>query len=267
MTFLVLAHHRSGSNFLCDVLQAHPEVECLSEPFSMHTSAYLSSDLLRWEADEYRPDVLHDELAALPEAVAFTKDLAAYTATGLRGFKETLGFEKLGWLRRVFPGLRVILLVRDPRAVTNAVISRDMEGIWDYRNMLARYRERYGSGLPFPVLTDTAVDRIVSSWQVRLFEARRSLAGVPFTLVRFEDLMADAEAALAEVMRTVGCEVHPDQLRFIEASHSGPSRGGNYSTVRDPQQVLSAWRKKLRAEEIDTVNRRLRREMEELGYE
>jgi hypothetical protein len=32
--FLIMAHHRSGSNFLHDLLQAHPAIECINEPLS-----------------------------------------------------------------------------------------------------------------------------------------------------------------------------------------------------------------------------------------
>jgi LPS sulfotransferase NodH len=32
--FLILAHHRSGSNFLNDLVQAHPCVDCINEPFT-----------------------------------------------------------------------------------------------------------------------------------------------------------------------------------------------------------------------------------------
>jgi len=43
--FLLLAHHRSGSNLLNDLLQAHPCIECLNEPFSMHTPFFREHDL------------------------------------------------------------------------------------------------------------------------------------------------------------------------------------------------------------------------------
>ena len=141
---MVLAHHRSGSNFFGDVLQAHPHTECLSEPFSMHTSAYLDLDLIRWGASEYHPRTLHPQLSRYPGTVEFTRDLSSYLGAApvgqARGFKETLGFEKLPWLREVFPGLRVVIVVRDPRAVVRAVTARNMERLWDYAGTLARYR-------------------------------------------------------------------------------------------------------------------------------
>jgi sulfotransferase family protein len=269
--FMVLAHHRSGSNFLGDVVQAHPDAECLSEPLSMHTSAYLPLDLLRWSAAEYRPGILADELARTPEAARFTRDLSAYVSSApagkARGFKETLGFEKLEWFAKVFPGLRIVLLVRDPRAVVRAVVSRNMEHLWDYEGTLTRYARRYGAGLPFPIITDTPVDRVVSSWQVRLWEARRALDAFTAAIVRFEDILTDTHASVTEVMHIVGLPPHAAQFRFIETSHSGPSRGGTYSTVRDPREVLTAWKTQLSHEDITTITRRLRSEMEWLGYE
>ncbi|MDW8804346.1 sulfotransferase [Streptomyces scabiei] len=275
--FMVLAHHRSGSNFLADVLQAHPHVECLSEPLSMHTSGYLPHDLLRWTQAEYRADVLHPELAAAPEAVRFTKDLAAFVGSApsgtARGFKETLGFEKLSWMRQVFPGLRIVLLVRDPRAVVRAVLSRQMEGLWDYPGIIARYKQQYGSVAKFgsvrefPIHDATPLDRVITSWQIRFWEARRDLGTHLATRVRFEDILTQPQRRLEQIMRVVGAPLHPEQLAFIENSHSGPSRGGSYSTVRDPQKVMSAWKRELSPDTIHTITERLSLEMEILGYE
>jgi hypothetical protein len=272
---MVMAHHRSGSNFFGDVLEAHPALACLNEPFTMHTSVFLPRDLIRWGAADYRSDVLHPDLADMSSAVESIKSLAGYTGLPGRGFKETLGFEKLGWIERVFPGWQVILYVRDPRAVINSVLSRPyMLKKWAYRPLVARYRDMYGGELPFEIAYETPVDQLISSWQVRWYEAQRYIAesrerpgGLNVTLVQFEDLMADPEATLTRVMRSIGFDVHPNQLQFIEDSHNGPSRGGDYSTVRDPQKVLNAWRGKLSAKEISRINWRLRHEMEVLGYE
>lgn len=275
MTFFVLAHHRSGSNFFGDVLEAHPEVACLNEPFTMHTSVFLTRDLIRWNADEFRSDVLHSDLANMTSAVDFLKALAGYTGVPGSGFKETLGFEKLGWLERVFPGRQVILYVRDPRAVINSVLSRPyMLAKWRYETVVSRYQQMYGDELPFEVSVRTPLDQLIGSWQIRWYEAQRYIAesrerpgGLRVTLVQFENLMANPEAELTRVMRSIGSDVHPAQLQFIEESHSGVSRGGDYSTVRDPQKVLNAWRTKLSVEAIRRINRSLRAEMEVLGYE
>lgn len=256
-------------------MEAHPAVACLNEPLTMHTSVFLPRDLVRWGANEYNGDTLHPELAGMSTAVDFLKSLAGYTSQPGRGFKETLGFEKLGWLDRVFPGRRVILYVRDPRAVINSVLSRPyMLKKWGYRTTIARYQHLYGSEIPFRLEYETPLDQLISSWQVRWFEAQRYIAesrqrpgALPVTLLRFEDLMADPETALRRVMRSFGSDVHPDQLRFIEQSHRGPSRGGDYSTVRDPQKVLNAWRTRLAADDVDRISGRLRHEMEVLGYE
>ena len=60
--FLVLAHHRSGSNFLNDLLQAHPCIECLNEPLSMHTRFFRDCDLARWTHEDFDPRWLHRSL-------------------------------------------------------------------------------------------------------------------------------------------------------------------------------------------------------------
>ena len=39
--FLILSHHRSWSNFMCNLLCENSKIECLNEPLSMHTFGFV----------------------------------------------------------------------------------------------------------------------------------------------------------------------------------------------------------------------------------
>lgn len=38
--FVIVNHHRSGSNFLCRLLKANKDVRCLNEPLSQHMGVF-----------------------------------------------------------------------------------------------------------------------------------------------------------------------------------------------------------------------------------
>ena len=74
LPFLILGHHRSGSNFLADLLQANERIECLSEPLSMHTD-FRRFDLETWTGEEFASSCLHASLRDAPGTVAFLRQL------------------------------------------------------------------------------------------------------------------------------------------------------------------------------------------------
>jgi len=179
--FLVLSHHRSGSNFVCNLLCENKEIVCLNEPWSMHTDFFKKNDLITWKKDEYDEEFLHYSLKDSKLLVEYLKELRSYmTEESLNraiGFKETLLFEKLTWLKEFMPNLKIIYLVRDPRAVVNSALRKDMYKIWDYETTVSRYiennlyeeREKIDFNSPFNL--------VVWSWKIRhnLFLENKSL--------------------------------------------------------------------------------------------
>jgi hypothetical protein len=135
--YLILGHHRSGTNFVSELIQKNPHVACLSEPLSMHTYFFRENDLVPWDAESYDQAILHPDLYAFPKVILPLQELRKWLMHSpdgrFRGFKETLLFEKLPWVREFLPGLRVINLVRDPRAIVSSVPlapSRPATGRW-----------------------------------------------------------------------------------------------------------------------------------------
>ena len=73
-------------------MEAHPQVACLNEPFTMHTSVFLPGDLIRWDHADYRSEILHQDLipttaSVMPTAVpsASPRRLVRMRCTSSRG--------------------------------------------------------------------------------------------------------------------------------------------------------------------------------------
>ena len=261
MTFLVLAHHRSGSNFLTEVLERHPKVTIVNEPFSMHTQAFKEVDLIRWET---QPPV--EFVDAERGAISFAEELfnlLRSTSRGLvRGFKETMLFEKLRWVSSQLPGLRLILGVRDPRAVVNSVLRHPNWQDWLYHASVPRYCTQIETGRTWDPIT-----LISTSWAIRYYEALTFLRGasVPHVIVRLEDLIRQPEIELDSIMNLLGLDVDRAQGDFINKS-SSRDRGGLYSPYRERASVLHGWRTGLKPTQAAQVVSIAGELMEELGY-
>jgi hypothetical protein len=266
--FALIGHHRSGTNFLTDVLQAHSSVSFIDEPLSMHTRAFPDTDLHRWYAEEFDPAYLHEELRPYPRSTAFFKDLVAYLSRAqrgqVRGFKETLLFEKIPWLKAAVPALRLVHVVRDPRAVVASLLKHDVDRQWGYADRLAEYFARHPDSVVEPRL-DTPLERCVTSWRVRQQEFRRCCSVLPVLTVRLEDVVLDDVASLTRIMSFLGLTVEDRQVALRRESER-QTRGGMYSTYRLKDDVLDGWRHLLTAEQQDFVTRSCEEEMHDLAY-
>lgn len=263
--FLILGHHRSGSNFLADLLQANELVECLSEPLSMHTD-FRRFDLETWRGEEFAASHLHPGLREAPGTAAFLRRLRAWlygSPVTVRGMKETLLFDKLTWCREMFPALRVVWLVRDPRAVVHSVLRCGLWRFWEYPERVGRFcREYYGNPEIDPI---TPAELTLWSWKVRYALAREHLGDFAHIRVRLEDLVAAPRDELERIAALASFPVTPAQEAYL-ARPSGESRGGVFSTVRRSDEVIGGWRTGLSAGDRDQVESLAAEEMSSLGY-
>ncbi len=266
LPFMVLGHHRSGSNFLTDLIQANELVECISEPLSMQTD-FRRFDLELWTAEEFALPHLHDRLRDLPGVAAFLarlRDWLYAAPAGLaRGMKETLLFDKLGWCREMFPSLRVIWLVRDPRAVVHSVLQCGLWDFWEYPQRVGGFcREYFGDPGIAPA---SPAELTLWSWKARYALAQEHLLGFDHLQVRLEDLISSPRRELERIGELVGFRVTAAQ-ELVAVRPTAESRGGTFSTVRRGGEVLNGWRTGLAAAEREYVERLAAEEMASLGY-
>ena len=260
--FLLLAHHRSGSNFLHDLLQSHPGIECINEPLSMHTRFFRQCDLVPWSAADYRADCLPVALARHGELHAYLLELREYLlrsdSSRVIGFKETALFGKLEWLKEFMPTLKVLWLVRDPRAVVSSVLRSGLLDFWRYCDLVPRaFRDcfpHYASPLAARSSDVSLRDAEVAAMSVAVRRAM-ALKGLPlFThrVVQLEEAIARPHEFLLDLGDFLGLPPHEEQRAFLQQRQS-TNRGGLFSSYRASGQVETRWRRHLTVPQIEVI--------------
>jgi hypothetical protein len=259
--FFVMAHHRSGSNFLNDLLQTHPRIECLNEPLSMHTRFFRERDLALWQAGDFDPALLHESLAGEPALRAYLVEMRQYLQHShsgrIIGFKDTCLFGKLGWLQAFMPSLKVIFLRRDPHAIVSSVLRSELAGFWRYAELVppafALVCPGYASRVDRDEPTALAAELVAMSVAARYELARRTLDLFAHLTLDLDELMRTPLHGLQAVADFLGIEPDPQQMSFI-ITRQGESRGGLFSSFRDPVAVEGAWRTHLSARQVEAID-------------
>ena len=71
-------------------------------------------------------------------------------------------------------------------------------------------------------------------------------------LVALEEMMQDPAICLQSIADFLGVEPHPDQASFLR-QRQVTSRGGAFSSFRDPHEVQLAWRRHLSARQVEVI--------------
>ncbi len=263
--FMILSHHRSGSNFLHDLIQTHPQCECISEPFSMHTNVFREIDLIPWYAHDFDGSILHPFLKTYPGTREFLHELKQFLVKPYpfhaRGIKETMLFEKLAWLKKFIPELKIIFLVRDPRAVIHSIIRLNMFILWDYNKKIPYYIQHY---YPEKVYLETPLHLCTWSWKIRYGLACTYLDLFEHIVIRLEDIILNPEETLPSIMEFLNHEVDDHQWVFFDKSHR-QTRGKAFSTYRSTKDILNG-KNRLSHEDRHYIESHLREEMVRLSY-
>ena len=266
-SFLVLSHHRSGSNFLCNLLCANKEVVCINEPLSMHTTFFYENDLIDWQANEYDSEFLHKSLRQFPELTGYLKELRSYliedsNAKRAVGFKETLLFEKLPWFKEFMPEIKIIYLVRDPRAVINSVMRNDMYKIWNYDVTVKRYLEVNNPEIKI----STPIELATWSWKIRNNSFNRYKKLFDYKIVRLEDIVNDPQEETSKMMSFLNKGLSDEQVAFLSKVYVEDKKGKAFSVFTSKDRVLNDWKGRVSIEDEKYIRRILCNEMEEYRY-
>lgn len=272
-SFVLLGHHRGGTSFVTSLCKAHPEVECINEPFSMHCHCFRLNEAERWEADELDPVVWHASLNGEPGDQRFVADLRAWMRAPMRGlqrgFKETHLMLKLPWLGALLGPVAGAGIARDPRAVAGSVLRRSMHrSWWNYEVLAEEYAIRgefARSGVPEPDVSD--VRQVIGAlWGLRMRAVVDFMAARGLPVIRLEDLVRYPLPTLTVLMRQgLGTEPSESQASLIARSHER-SDDHTYSFFRDPSRVFEGWRDTLHEEDAVVVVQATGTVAEELRY-
>jgi tetratricopeptide (TPR) repeat protein len=214
-------HPRSGTTLLEQILGAHPDVAALDEPqaFTMiaaplfNTSPQLSPPRLNVIRRRYI-EALQRELDGKTEGKLILDKNPSPTA-------------KLRIWLRVFPELRVVIALRDPRDV---VISCYFQNI-----PLNPYNVNFLS-------LERAAIHYANLMDVWL--AVRQWEGLAAIETRYEDIVADLEREGRRVTEFLGLSWHQEQARFYEKSSKKQMYSPTYHDASQPvyARSVSRWR-------------------------
>lgn len=178
--------------------------------------------------------------------------------------KSVVSNMRLGWLRRNFPGVRVVLIVRHPGGYLSSWKEGAAKHGWRGFGAVERlsptvlpfpfpdhekYREAFERGSDF--------ERELIYWIVANETPIRQLEGDAGThVVVYEDLCADPVGVTRELFGFAGIEMTPSVEGFVDAS-TQRSTDGFHSVFKDPMDSAMKWKRTLDDDEQATVRRYL----------
>jgi tetratricopeptide (TPR) repeat protein len=214
-------HPRSGTTLLEQILDSHPGVAALDEPAAFlevlqpefHKSNELSSARVNVLRRHYM-QALRDDLRADPAGKMLIDKNPSPTA-------------RLPLWLRVFPELRVLIALRDPRDVVLSCYFQNIPLNSANVNFLSldRLAKHYAD--------------LMGTWL-----AVREWPGFAWIETRYEDIVADLPKEGRRVTEFLGLQWHPDQERFYEKSGAKQLYSPTYQDVTRPvyQRSVGRWR-------------------------
>lgn len=199
-------HPRSGTTLLEQVLDAHPTVMAFDEPVAFNQEitgrialASTEGDALFRQLDRLPPATVADMRRRYLQSLLREADGAPAGRVLLdKNPSPTMSLNI--WLR-VFPGMKVIIALRDPRDVIvscffmNVALNSTNVNFLSLERTVKHYRD------------------LMDVW-LRL----RELPGFDWIESRYEDLVGDLEGEGRRVTGFLDLEWHPDQARFQETA-------------------------------------------------
>jgi tetratricopeptide (TPR) repeat protein len=248
-------HPRSGTTLLEQVLDSHPDIVSAEE-----TQVFVDDVVNPLKANLPAGSPLAILEAA--QADALQQSRARYFHTMELCLNNTIGnrllIDKnpqatffLPAFIRVFPEIKILIALRDPRDV---VLSCFMQC----------YVQVTPSCAPYLSLEKTAEGYAHMAERWKLFS---SLIKNPWLEVRYEDVVADLESVSRRVLDFLGVAWDSSVLRFDEHARSKRVRSPTYADVTQPvyRRALGRWRNYQKY--LEPVLHRLEPFVKALGYE
>lgn len=267
--FFVGGLPRSGTTWVQQLLNAHPQVLCLGE-------SHFFNDLvpnLTGVVSEYRqrradsldtwaPTVRGPELRSLGPMMyaafialvqANLGDRPAESLVAL-GEKTPDNIMRLGQMWSIFPNARFINVIRDGRdGAVSAYI---------------RFRPK----LPEAMTQLDYVRAYAKGWSERIQAARKSAADRPYLETRYEALHADPDGEAGRLFGFLGADTDPSvvaaalRAASFESLSGGRKRGQQDAASHYRRGEVGGWADVLSAQEVEAFEAIAGPMMDELGY-
>lgn len=273
---VILTSWRSGSTFLGDVLNAHPANFYHYEPLLDFGIVQIRGPPLADQALKNIESLLHCDFSDLDRYLNYGKMHPWVFNHNTHLWRQCQAHKKICWeplfvskFCRLFPfqsmklvrlrlrvaekllsrkdlGIRLVLLVRDPRGILQSRKHRE----WCPTNP-----DCYDPAL---VCADMVSD---FSAAVRLIKKYPN----SFRVVRYEDLSVDPYKHVKELYEFYGLDFHANVKRFLD-THTKNDVGGVSSTFRNSKVAPFHWRADLDFDEVDEIQRVCEPAMDLWGY-
>ena len=214
-------HPRSGTTLLEQVLDAHPGVAALDEPVAflevLQPEFYRSAQLSSPRVNQLRRAYIE----------ALEQDLGHAANGKVLVDKNPSPTARLPLWLRIFPELKVLIALRDPRDV---VISCYFQNI----------------PLNSANVNFLTFDRLAKHYSdlMEVWLAVREWEGFAWLETRYEDLVRDVEKEGRRVTEFLGLDWHEDQARFYEKNAGKQLFSPTYQDVTKPvyNRSVARWR-------------------------
>ena len=214
--FIVGIERRSGTNFLGDLLALHPDCarpRHLHEDMLIHRAPHLvayAEQLHRCWASQWREAYPAERIgASIGRGLLTLLDEQADRPARLLVAK-TPRADHVGSFPWLFPGAKLLILIRDGRAVVQSAVKSFG---WTYGKAITRWSR--------------GARRILE------FDAQHVTGGFPYLIVRYEWLVSDQRAELTRILQFLNLSAA--QYDF-DAAQAMPVRAS--STMRDRGESL-----------------------------
>ncbi|XP_011685124.1 PREDICTED: carbohydrate sulfotransferase 4-like isoform X1 [Wasmannia auropunctata] len=276
MRSIILTSWRSGSTFLGDVMNAHPANFYHYEPLLDYGIVQIRGSPLAEESLTRLTSLLNCEYKELDRYLDYGKTHPWLFNHNTHLWRQCLAHKRICWdprfvskFCRLFPfqsmklvrlrlraaetllaeedlGVRLVLLVRDPRGILQSRKHRE----W------------------CPAKPDCSDPTLVCADMVSDFNAAVELSQKyprSFRVVRYEDLSVDPYKHVRELYNFYGLDFHVNVKRFLD-THTKNDVGGVSSTFRNSKVAPFHWRADLDFEEVREIQRACATAMRLWGY-
>lgn len=251
---------RSGTSYLRTIVDAHPDVfipsESLFIPDYLRFGRFVPERILRWlffrepqllcwyNGGPFEADSIEQTITTVHEKAA------GICGANIWGQKTPRFIRHVSLLNRAFPGIRWLLIHRDPRGVSASMKRSDQH---TYSVVRACRRWRNDNRMIIDILKDgTSQSNVL--------------------LVRFEELILDYDEMLEKIFTFLSLEpINRDDVNLLGRPVFFSRSRFRINTVRgnltpDPG-IIDKWREVLTPREIRYIEHTCTKEMKILGYE
>lgn len=274
----IICAPRSGTTWLVRALNAHPEV-CATELRAFGEHVDLVQDVgapkprLRITLDEYINALLspHDWTPLGPSREAVRDEILrdVYTTiqghalrqTGKRVFVDKLtpflgtADRAVRTIARLFPGAKVIMLVRDGRdvAVSGVMhwLTKGMAGgqLSDQQRIRRAFFLEQAPAPPARFFTDAEIEEWTGFWRQSIEAVQARTAALDCLVVRYEGMSDDLAAELTRICEFVGVNARAPIVRdavaasTFEVMSGGRRRGDDAPGQHVRKGIVGDWRR------------------------